>query len=500
MMHGDGKSDDPIVPEKSSNKGRERSTPAEKMEGRGSTLGKSQSQNRDQTQRWIPLQLEAMRIREFAERQPQEKFTALWHHVYNPEYLRAAYFGLKPKAAPGIDGMTWGHYFEERKERIADLSDRLKRGAYRAKPTKRVYIPKADGSQRPLGIPSLEDKIVQKVTTAVLTPIYEADFLGFSYGFRPGRGPHDALDALCAGIQTKKVNWVLDADIRGFFDAIDHEWMIKFIEHRIADKRVIRHIKKWLNAGIMEENEYREQEEGTPQGGIISPLLANIYLHYVFDLWAHHWRSKKANGEVVIVRYADDFVVGFEHQHEARQFLNELKERLARFNLELHPEKTRLIEFGRFAKERRKQKGKGRPETFDFLGFTHICGESRGGKFMVKRKTSGKRLKRKLQAIHQELKRRMHDPIPVVGEWLKRVLTGYYRYFAVPNNLAVLRAFRFWIRKYWQRVLRRRSHKAKVSEERMTRLQQLYLPSPKVYHEWPLDRFDRRTQRRSPVR
>jgi RNA-directed DNA polymerase len=500
MMHGDGKSDDSIVPKKSSNKGRERSRPAEKMEGRGSTLGNSQNQTRDQTQCWSSLQQAAMRIREFAERQPQEKFTTLWHHVYNPDHLSEAFDGIKPRAAPGVDGMTWDQYSKEREERIADLSDRLKRGAYRAKPTKRVYIPKADGRQRPLGIPSLEDKIVQKATTAVLTPIYEVDFLGFSYGFRPGRGPHDALDALYVGLQTRKVNWVLDADIRGFFDAIDHEWMIKFVEHRIADERVIRHIKKWLNAGIMEGNEYRRQEEGTPQGGIISPLLANIYLHYVFDLWAHHWRSKKASGEVIIVRYADDFVVGFEHAHEARRFLAELKERFARFNLELHPEKTRLIEFGRYAKERRKQKGKGRPETFEFLGFTHICGESRGGKFMVKRKTSGKRLKRKLQAVHQELKRRMHDPIPVVGEWLRQVMTGYFRYFGVPNNIATLSTFRFWIRKHWQRVLGRRSHKAKVSAERMNRLEQRYLPQPKIYHEWPLERFARRTQSRSPVR
>lgn len=490
MMHDHEKSDESVVPEKSPNNGEACAHPAEVMEERDSTKGKTQRQNRDPAQnRDSSLKHAAMRIREFVERRPDEKLTALWHHVYKPEHLKEAFFQLKPGAAAGVDRVTWGEYAENLDERIEDLSSRLARGAYRAKPTRRVYIPKQNGERRPLGIPALEDKIVQKVTVEILNAIYEPAFLGFSYGFRPGRSPHNALDALNVGIVRRKVNHVLDADIRGFFDAIDHEWMIKFLEHRIQDIRVIRHVKKWLKAGIFEEGRLREQTEGTPQGGIISPLLANIYLHYAFDLWAHSWRSKKARGDVIIVRYADDFVVGFQHRHEAVQFRKELSERLARFNLELHSDKTRLVEFGRFAEERRAKRGEGKPETFDFLGFTHICGTTQKGKFEVKRKTIGKRLRRKLMEIYRQLKRRMHDPVPWVGQWLKQVITGYYRYFGVPGNQRMLSAFRYYIRRYWQRVLRRRSDKARASEERMNRLAEMYLPSPKIYHQHPLQRL-----------
>lgn len=499
MMNGNGKSDDLVVPEKSSNK--EGTTPsAETMEERRSTKGKTRHQTRDRAQnRTHSLQQAVARIRQFVDRNPQEKLTTLWHHVYRAEHLKEAFFSLKTGAAPGVDGVTWTDYLEDLDEKVEDLSDRLRRGAYRAKPTRREYIPKPDGRQRPLGIPALEDKVVQKVTAAVLTPIYEKDFLGFSYGFRPGRGPHDALDALYYGISKKKVNWVLDADIRGFFDAIDHDWLIKFVELRISDQRVIRHIQKWLKAGILEDNEWRRQEEGTPQGGIISPLLANIYLHYVFDLWAHQWRQR-ANGDVIIVRYADDFVVGFEHQSDARRFMEELVERFAKFNLELHPDKTRLIEFGRFAEERRKRRGDGKPETFDFLGFTHICGTDRNGYFKVIRKTVGKRLRRKLTEIYQTLKRLMHHPVPVVGRWLSRVLNGYFRYHGVSDNLDCLKAFRDHVLQMWRTVLLRKSDKAKASGARMTRLRAKYLPSPKVYQEWPITRFERRTPGRSPVR
>lgn len=502
MMNENGKSDDPVVPEKSANKGSGQLLSAESMEERGSTEGKTRSQNKAQAQDWTTaLHQAAERLREYVVKHPHERLTTLWHHVYNPASLKDAFASLKAGAAPGVDGETRNAYAKNLDERIEDLSGRLRSGAYRAKPTKRVYIPKADGRQRPLGIPALEDKIVQKATTEILTPIYEHDFLGFSYGFRPGRGQHDALDALSFGLTTKKVNWVLDADIRGFFDAIDHDWLIQFVEHRIADQRVIRHLKKWLKAGILEDGNYRAQEEGTPQGGIISPLLANIYLHYVFDLWANQWRDRKAKGDVIIVRYADDFVVGFEHRHEAERFLKELRERLAQFNLELHPDKTRLIEFGRFAKDRRNRAGEGKPETFDFLGFTHACGETRNGKFIVLRFTVAARMRRKLKEIYLQLKWRMHDPPQETGRWLARVLQGYYRYYGVPGyNIERLNSFWHHIRNFWKRTLARRSDKGRILEARMERLAALYMPRPKVHHEWPIERFSRRTQGRSPVR
>ena len=446
----------------------------------------------------LPKALE--RIRQAANRDKQMRFTSLWHHVYSIEALGNAYYSLKRDAAPGVDGETWREYGLELEDNLRDLSGRLKRGAYRAKPVKRTYIPKSDGRQRPLGVTTLEDKIVQRATTTVLNEIYETDFVGFSYGFRPGRSPHDALDALYVAVMTKKVSWVLDADIRGYFDAIDHDWLMKFIEHRIADKRVLRHIKKWLNAGVLEEGAKIDVEEGVPQGGSVSPLLANVYLHYIFDLWAHQWRQKHATGDIVIVRFCDDFVVGFEHQQEAEQFKQALIERFEKFNLELHADKTRLIEFGRFAAKNRERTALGKPETFDFLGFTHICGRTQKGKFIVLRHTIGKRMRRKLMELGKELRRRLHVPIPLVGKWLRSVLNGHFRYFGVPGNSRKLESFRYHLSQLWYKVLRRRSQRSKLNWERMKRLIERWLPKVRVMHPYPDFQLYVSTRGRSPVR
>ena len=425
------------------------------------------------------------RIRQAACRDKQLRFTTLWHHVYDIEHLRGVYFSLKRDAAPGVDGETWRHYGEQLEENLKELSGRLKRGAYRAKPVKRAYIPKPDGRQRPLGVTTLEDKIVQRATVEVLNAIYETDFLGFSYGFRPGRSPHDALNALSAGIMTRKVSWVLDADIRGYFDAISHEWLLKFIEHRIADRRVIRHIKKWLNAGVLEDGSRTYSEEGVPQGGSVSPMLANVYLHYVFDLWVEWWRRRHAAGDVIVVRFCDDFVVGFQHHQDAVGFLEALKKRLRKFNLNLHEDKTRLIEFGRFAVQNRKRQGKGKPETFDFLGFTHICGKTRKGKFAVLRYTIAKRMRAKLMEIKGELRRRLHWPVPIVGKWLRVVLLGHYRYYGVPGNFRKIGAFKYHLSLLWFRTLRRRSQRHRLIWERMSRLINRWLPRPRICHRYP---------------
>jgi len=440
------------------------------------------------------------RIRQAASRDKRLRLTTLWHHVYNIEHLRKAYFSLKRNAAPGVDGETWRHYGEDLEGNLQGLADRLKRGAYRARPVRRSFIPKSDGRQRPLGVTVLEDKIAQRATVEVLNAIYETDFLGFSYGFRPGRKPHDALNALYGAIMTRKVSWVLDADIRGYFDAISHEWMEKFIEHRIADKRVLRHIKKWLNAGVLEEGAVTYNEEGVPQGGSISPLLANVYLHYVFDLWADQWRSKHTDGDVIIVRYCDDFVVGFQYRRDAERFLADLRERFLKFNLELHKDKTRLIEFGRFAAQNRKSQGKGKPETFDFLGFTHICGKTENGKFMVLRHSIGKRIRAKLMELKIELKRRLHNPVPVVGKWLRVVLLGHYRYYGVPGNSRKLESFNFHVSRLWYKVLLRRSQRHRLNWERMNRLIDRWLPRPRICHPYPDLGMYVTTRGRSPVR
>jgi group II intron reverse transcriptase/maturase len=404
--------------------------------------------------------------------------------------LRTAYFALKREAAPGVDGETWRHYGQVLETNLQDLSARLKRGAYRAKPVRRVYIPKADGRQRPLGVTALEDKIVQRATVEVLNAIYETDFLKFSYGFRPGRHQHQALDALYAGLLTRKVNWVLDLDIRGFFDAIDHGWLVKFVEHRIADRRVVRLIQKWLNAGVLEDGKRTLVQEGTPQGGSASPLLANLYLHYVFDLWFQAWRKKQAEGDVIVVRFADDIVLGFQSEMEAKRFRTELEERFRQFNLELHPEKTRLLEFGPLAAENRRRRGEGKPETFEFLGFTHICAKKRSnGRFTVLRQTIRKRLQAKLNEVKAELRRRMHDPIPEQGKWLRSVVGGHIRYYGVPMNSPALHLFRFEVGWRWHRALSRRSQNGRVHWDRMRRLIDRWLPPARVCHPYPLRRL-----------
>jgi group II intron reverse transcriptase/maturase len=427
------------------------------------------------------------------------RFTALLHHV-DVERLRSAYRAIRPQAAPGVDGVTWQDYGVDLEANLQDLHRRVHTGAYRARPSRRVCIPKADGRMRPLGIATLEDKIVQRAVVEVLNAIYEEDFLGFSYGFRPGRSPHHALDALAAGITKKKVNWVLDADICDFFSRLDHVWIEKFLEHRIADKRVLRLIRKWLNAGVIEDGDWSQTIEGSPQGASVSPLLANVYLHYVFDRWARRWRRQHAHGDVIIVRFADDLVAGFEHRDDAQRFLADLRERFARFGLELHPEKTRLIEFGRFAAERRRARGLGKPETFDFLGFTHICGKTRNGRFKLKRITISKRMRAKLAEVKDQLKQRRHRPISEQGEWLASVVRGHLAYYAVPGNSRAIRAFRDQVTRHWFKALRRRSQRHRLDWERMHPLATRWLPPVRILHPYPDVRFDARTLGRSPVR
>jgi group II intron reverse transcriptase/maturase len=430
------------------------------------------------------------RVREAAKRDEQLRFTALLHHV-SAALLTDSYNALKREAAPRVDGVTWSDYETDLDKRLEDLHSRVHRGTYRALPSKRAYTPKQDGRQRPLGIAALEDKIVQHAVGRVLGQIYEEDFLGFSYGFRPGRSQHDALDALWVGITRKKVSWVLDADIRDRFGSFSHEWMIKFLQHRIGDRRILRLIKQWLRAGVLEKERWSKTEVGTPQGAVISPLLANEYLHYVFDLWVQHWRTHRATGEVIVVRYADDSVLGFQHRAEAERFLQEWRERLRKFGLELHPEKTRLIEFGRFATANRKQRGEGKPETFSFLGFTHICGQTRkNGKFTVLCKTIRKRLLAKLKQVRESLWRLLHQPLAEVGKWLRRVVQGYFNYYAVPGNFASLRSFRREVGKLWWRVIRRRSQRSRITWDLMNQFLAQWLPQPKILHPYPTTRFD----------
>jgi RNA-directed DNA polymerase len=438
-------------------------------------------------------------VRRVAREKKQEKFTSLLHHL-NVDLLRQSYYALKRKAAPGVDGMRWPDYQEGLEDRLKDLHSRIHRGAYRAQPVRRVFIPKADGRQRPLGIASLEDKIVQQAVVTILNEIYEVDFKGFSYGFRPGREPHQALDALNVGLTRKRVNWILDADIKGFFDHVRHDWLVKFLEHRIADPRVLRLIRKWIKAGALEEGEWSATEEGTPQGAVASPLLANVYLHYAFDQWVEVWREKIARGDMIVVRYADDLVVGFEHRAEAERFLKEFGERLAKFGLEMHPEKTRLIEFGRQAWAKRQQEGKGKPETFQFLGFTHYCGENSKGYFQVWRETVKKRMRAKLSEIKQELRTRMHEPIAQTGKWLKQVAQGYYRYHAVPGNLRRLSVFRGRLQRLWRQTLRRRGQKQRLTWEKLDRIFTRWIPVPRTLHPYPSERFDARIQGGSRMR
>jgi len=495
-MHGRGKSDSSVVPGKSPNKAGQKAA-AEAMEGRGLAKGNAVEADARRTQGRERATSGLERVRQAAKEDKKQRFTALLHHVYDVDRLRAAYLALGRDAAAGTDGVTWRAYGEGLEGNLLDLSTRIKQGSYRANPVRRVYIAKADGRQRPLGVPTLEDKLVQRAVVEVLNAIYETDFLGFSYGFRPGRSPHHALDALTVGICDRKVNWVIDADIRSFFDTLKHEWLVRFVEHRIADKRVVRLIQKWLRAGVLEDGVRTASEIGTVQGGSISPLLANLYLHYAFDLWVQQWRGK-ARGDVIVVRFADDFVLGFEHQDEAERFLSELRERFARFGLELHPDKTRLIEFGRYAAQRRERRGEGKPSTFDFLGFTHACGRTRADRFKVLRQTARKRLQAKLGAVAATLRERLHWPVPEIGAWLGAVVRGHARYFGVPDNARAINAFRYGVGWHWYRALRRRSQADRSTWERTATLIARWLPLAKICHPWPHQRFRRHHPRQEP--
>jgi RNA-directed DNA polymerase len=472
---------------------------AEVVEGRGLAKGNTDSSTRPGLRAGHGVPSELDRVREVARRDKEAKFTALLHHV-NLGRLCVAYWALNPKAATGVDGMTWGAYGQDLEVNLRDLLERVHTGRYQARPSRRAYISKADGRLRPLGIASLEDKILQRAVVEVLNAIYEEDFLGFSYGFRPGRSPHDALDALAAGIYKKKVNWVLDADIRDFFSTLDRAWLTKFLEHRIADRRVLRLIRKWLSAGVVENGSWSDTPEGAPQGASASPLLANVYLHYVFDRWVRQWRRRHPHGDVVAVRFADDFVVGFQHAGDARRFLHDLRERFVKFGLELHPDKTRLIEFGRFAAQRRAARGVGRPETFDFLGFTHICGKGKNGSFWLRRITISKRMRAKLKQVKDQLRRRRHLPIPEQGRWLASVVRGHLAYYAVPGNSRAISAFHRQAGRLWLRALRRRSQRHRLTWTRMERLTTRWLPPARILHPYPEVRFDVRTRGRSPVR
>jgi group II intron reverse transcriptase/maturase len=441
------------------------------------------------------------RVRQVAERQKGERFTALLHHIYAIDTLRAAFYELERDAAPGVDGETWEHYGQALEAHLAELSDQLRRGAYRPQPVRRVYVPKRDGQQqRPIGVPALEDKIVQRATVAVLNAVYEPEFAGFSYGARPGRSAHQALAALDQALMHKPINWVLDADLRDFFGSLDQGYLVRFVEHRIGDKRVIRLVKRWLAAGVLEDGAWTRSETGTPQGGSISPLLSNLYLHYVLDLWAQRWRTTAARGEVITVRYLDDFIVGFQDRTDADAFLGALRERLGQFGLQLHPDKTRLLEFGRHAAQHRRGRSEGKPETFQFLGFVHRCGRTRKGGFMVHRHTVGSRLRAKLKEVKLELRQRWHAPIPEVGRWLGAVVRGHCQYYGIAGNARAIRRFRDEVSRLWHRALGRRSQKGQVRWERMQRLITRYIPRACIAHPWPWVTFAVMTQGRSPVR
>jgi len=486
MMHEGEKSDSAIVAEKPTNKAGQPA--AEPVEPRAGTKGKANQQSTRRAQDRESVSQALGRIRQAAKERKKEKFTSLLHHIDSP-MLRTAFYALARNAAPGVDGMTWETYEKDLDHRIEELHGKVQSGAYRALPSRRRFIPKSDGSQRPLAVAALEDKIVQRAVTMVLNAIYEEDFLGFSYGFRPKRSQHAALDALIVGIDTRKVSWILDADIRSFFNEVSQEWLVRFVEHRIGDKRIVRLIQKWLKAGVLDEGIVVVEEKGTGQGAVISPLLANVYLHYVFDLWAHRWRRREAKGDVILVRYADDIVVGFQYESDAKAFWDAMRERLREFSLSLHEDKTRLIEFGRFAAQTRERRGQGKPETFNFLGFTFICGKTRAGRFLVVRKSRADRMRAKLGEIKGELRRMMHLPIAEQGKRLWQVLSGWLAYHAVPTNFRALQMFRDQVTKRWRRSLSRRSQRGGVTWERMRKIADEWLPRPRILHPWPRTRF-----------
>jgi RNA-directed DNA polymerase len=492
VMNEPEKSDSAVVAAKLANKA-ERSV-AEPVEPRAGTKGNANQQSTRRAQNRGSVSQALDRVRKVARERKKEKFTALLHHV-DVAMLEMAFYALKRAAAPGVDGMTWKTYEQDLDRRIEDLHARVHRGAYRALPSRRSYIPKDDGSKRPLAVAALEDKIVQKAVAAVLSEIYEEDFLGFSYGFRPDRGQHDALDALIVGISSKKVNFILDADIRSFFTEVSQQWVVRFLEHRIGDPRIIRLVQKWLRAGVLEDGIVTVEEKGTGQGSVISPILSNVYLHYVFDLWVERWRRREATGDMIMVRYADDIIVGFQHESDARRFWNEMRDRLAEFSLSLHPDKTRLIEFGRFAAQNCNKRGRSKPETFKFLGFVLICDKCRRGNFRIRRKSRGDRMRATLRELKEELRRRINRPIPETGKWLASVVSGYFAYHAVPTNGPALAAFRNHVMVLWHRQLCRRSQRAHVLWTRMATLADEYLPKPRILHPWPSVRFAARHSR-----
>ena len=484
VAYANEKSDASVVPEKLLNKGK----PAEVVEEREAAKGNVNETPAPRTQSRIGASMGLEGIRRAARQDKTMQFTALLHHI-TPELLAQSFYALRRDAAAGVDGVLWRDYEEGLFKRVQALHGKIHTGSYRATPSRRVFIPKADGRQRPLGIASLEDKVVQQAVVTVLNTIYEEDFLGFSYGFRQGRSQHDALDALTVGIKSQSVNWILDADISSFFDEIDHDWMLKFLEHRIADRRMLGLIRKWLKAGVIEDGRRIASLKGTPQGAVISPLLANIYLHYVQDQWIQQWRGRHAVGRVMVVRYADDSVVGFQYEETARRFLKALQERLGRFGLTLNVEKTRLIEFGRYAAPNRKRRGQSKPETFDFLGFTHCCSTNRKGWFQIQRLTVKKRMRATIKAIRDKLVQRMHEPVAVVGKWLGRVVQGYFNYHAVPGNLYRLGQMRQEICGLWRKILKRRSQRHKLPWDRFRRLAKLFIPALRNMHPYPEARF-----------
>jgi len=487
MTNGPKKSDLAKVAEKPTNKAGGRTT-AESVEPRAGTEGNANQQSMHRTQCRVRVSQALGRVRQAARVRKKERFTALLHHI-SIDLLRLSFYALKRSAAPGVDGVRWKDYEAALESNLRGLHDRVHRGAYRALPSRRKYIPKPDGRQRPLGIAALEDKILQRAVVAVLNAIYEEDFLGFSYGFRPKRSQHNAIDALMVGIQRRKVNWILDADYRSFFDTVSHSWLLRFLKHRIGDERILRLIRKWLKAGVLEEGIVTESEAGTPQGATASPLLANVYLHYVFDLWVQQWRKRHARGDMIVVRFADDSVVGFEYETDAKQFLAEMRKRSEAFSLSVHPEKTRILRFGRFAARNRKERGLGKPETFNFLGFTMICGQKRTGGFQLLRRTRRDRLQATIQRVKDELQRRRHQSIPEQGKWLGQVVRGFYAYHAVPTNYRALVVFRVRIAQLWKRALMRRSQRARRTWKRMERLLEVWLPRPRILHPWPERRF-----------
>ena len=495
MMHGRQKSDLGVVAQKLANKlGR---PGAESVERRPGAKGNMVRLHTPRTQGRAGVSQRLDRVRQAARQRKKERFTALFHYV-DTDLLRESFFWLQRKAAAGVDGVTWQDYERDLEVRLSALHDRLHRGAYRALPLRRQYIAKSDGTQRPLGIAALEDKIVQRAVVEVLNAVYEADFLGFSYGFRPRRGQHDALDALAVGITGTSVNYIVDADIEKFFDRLSHDWLMRLVEHRIGDPRILRLIRKWLKAGVMEDGALTQAETGTPQGAVISPLLANVYLHYVFDLWVQQWRHRQARGNMIVVRYADDIVLGFELLADAERFLSEMRMRMEPFGLSVHPHKTRLIEFGRHAARRRAKRGLGKPETFNFLGFTHICGNTRRGKFALQRMTRRDRMQLALRRLREQLHRIRHQAIPQQGARLRQVLRGYFAYHAVPTNARRLSTFRHYVISSWLRSLRRRSQKDSISWARIKRLADQWLPLPRILHPWPEQRFAVTHPRREP--